>query len=142
VITLKEYIAEMARKSKLEPDTTHGPMDSQQLHDLIGKTKFNALTKHSFYKKHVGNYGVHSQIAHKVDVDKYGYPTVRSTSSFTFNHKGRKVRKMIQTHMAKDGGKVYQSHLYHNYDNERHEERYGGGPRWDYIESLHKDDND
>jgi hypothetical protein len=137
----KEYLDE-ARQSKLVPGSSHGPMNTNQLVDLIGKTKANALFKHPWYKKHVSDLSaVPGHVtAHKVDVDKYGYPTIRSGSSFTYDYKGKKTRHMIQTAMAKDGGKVHQVHLYHNYDNERHEARHGGGPVWNYIRSLHNDE--
>jgi hypothetical protein len=134
-------LQEMVLTSKLQPNSTHGPMNSNDLQKLIGKTKFNALTKHPYYKKHVGDYAAHSQLAHKVTVDNYGYPTIHSTSSFTYkNHHGKTIRKMLQTSMAKDGGKVHQSHLFHNEDNERHSEEYGGGPVWHYKDSLHNNE--
>lgn len=134
---------EMARQSKLQPNTTHGPMNSQQLVDLIGKTKANAVFKHPWYKRHVSDLSAvpGNQTAHKVTVDNYGYPTVHSTSSYTYKgHDGRQTRHMIQSALSKDGGKVQQVHLFHNYNNERHDKQYGGSPVWNYIRSLHNDE--
>jgi hypothetical protein len=136
-----EILLEMAKKSKLQPDTTHGPMGSDELFNLIGKTKSKALFKHPWYRKHVGDYGYSHPSVHKVTVDKHGYPTVHSSSGFTYtDHHGRKVRKMIQTQMAKEGGKVYQVHLFHNHNDERHPAPYKPTPVWEWKESLHNDE--
>lgn len=137
-------LAEMAGKSKLQPNSTHGPMNTNELRNLIGKTKFGALTKHKWYQQHIGSAssipGI--QTAHKVTVDHYGYPTVHSTTNFIYKHptKGHETRTMIQTAMSKDGGKVHQVHLFHNYDNERHSKEHGGTPVWYWQRSLHNDD--
>lgn len=131
-------LEEMARKSLLQPDTSSKVLNDQELFAHIGKTKATALIKHPWFKKHFNMQSIHPN-AYKVDTDKYGYPSVSVSNGFTFDHKGRKVRRMVRFDMAKDGGKVYNAHLFHNYNNERHEPQYGGGPTWNWIES-HKND--
>ena len=101
------------------------------------------MLKQKWYKYHVGDYLYAHPAAHKVTVDKYGYPTIHSTCGFTYeNHKKEKVRKMIQVHMSKDSGRISQIHLFHNKNDERHLEPYKPTPVWSYVKSLHNDEED
>lgn len=122
----------------LKQGETSKVLTSQELVTHIGKTRAKALFNHPFYKKHVGQYSSHSAVGHKVVTDDKGFTHIISSSNFTFDHKGQKVRKMVRSDVYKH--RITNAHLFHNYDNERHRAEHGGGPVWQWKESYKKDD--
>lgn len=142
MISFKNFLAEMARPKKMiDPDTSTGVLDAAGLVNTIGKTRANAVFNHPWHKKHVAASHPH-KVGYKVTTDKYGYPTVRASSTFSFDYNGKKIRKMVEFPMSKITNKVYNAHVFNNYDDERHRPEHGGGPVWHYRESYKKDDGE
>jgi len=139
VISFKEYLIEMARPKQLPArDSASKVLSATELVQHIGKSRANAVFNHPWHKKHM-NYTYNHPNAYKVTNDQHGFPTVMASNGFTFEHKGEKIRRMVKFDLDRSKPKVWNAHLFHNYNDERHAPEHGGGPRWTFIES-HKTD--
>ena len=122
--TFKEFILE----------ETSDVMTPAQMRDHIGKAKFNAVTKHPWYREHFAN-------QEHVGM-RYVQKGIGSEVHVAHAPVGKeKYRKMAQFQLSHSGRRVHQVNLYHNSNDERYE---GGGlhghVHWHHVKSYAKDD--
>lgn len=135
---LAHWFINMHEAKEKEPISTK-TISGEELVKHIGKTKMKAIAKHPFHRDYLtGSYLGHSGV--QFHRDRNGFEHVLASHSEPLKNKeGKSLRKMVKYDLRYKGHGVSNAHLFHNWNNERHE---NGQPVWNYVKSHKKDEGE
>jgi hypothetical protein len=145
-----DHIRSLTLREAKEPETdVHtGNISSSDLVKHVGKGKANAIFKHPYHKE-ASFPGFSTVYQYHKEVMPSGYVNehvLAAHSGPDINMSdGRKIRKMVRFDIGRDSNsrsRVWNAHLFHNTNDERHHADHGGMKRWIWKESQHNDEKD